>query len=234
VAASRFAGEGGLTLIEICVTMMLVAIVLAVALPAFQSATDANLKATAVKLSAAARACYGESEVRGATLRLAYDLDRNGWWVEAYPGTYQISGTEQDLDRVRDDDKKKDDDAKRKKELEDRYSTKSASDEQSSAPVPKFVPVGMDFIEPEVLPRGVRFIGVRTPQFRQIIKTGKAYTHFFPNGWAERTLVYLQDTHGAEMTLEMEPLSGRVVIWDGQLDYRDLDERHARGEDGSK
>ena len=231
--SSKYRAEDGLTLIEIAVAMMIIAALLAVAVPAFESASGADLRSGAAHLSAIARACYGEAAAKNVTLRLAYDLDHGGYWVEAYPGIYQIAGTAKDLDRVREDEARKSDDEKRKKEIEDRISAHSEADAQSAAPAPKFVPVSLDFVEPDVLPRGLKFAGVRTPQFKQEIKTGKAYTHFFANGWAEHTLVYLEDAHGAKMTLETEPLSGRVVIWDGELDFREIEDRRARGDEGS-
>lgn len=230
--SSKYRGERGLTLIEIAVAMMLIAILLAVAVPAFESASGADLRGGAAKLSAIARACYGEAGVKNVTLRLTYDIDHGAYWVEAYPGIYQIAGTDQDLERVREDEARKSEDEKRKKELESRYSERSAADAQSAAPAPQFVPVSLDFVDPDVLPRGLKFAGVRTPQFKQEIKKGKAYTHFFANGWAEHTLVYLEDAHGSFMTLETEPLSGHVVIWDGELDFKEIENRRAKGEEG--
>ena len=218
--------RSGLTLIEITVAILLIAIMMAVAVPAFRQATDADLKGVAMSISGAARACFGEAAVKNVTLRLAYDLDHGQYWIEAYPGAFQVIGQERDLERARADEAKAKEDEARKKELEDRFG-KSDSGE-SAKPVPQFVPVKLVFVEPQQLPRSVRFLGVRTPQFRQIVKSGMAYTHFFPNGWAERTLVYLEDSSGAKMTLEVEPLTGRVVLHDGQLDYRDLDDLHQK------
>jgi prepilin-type N-terminal cleavage/methylation domain-containing protein len=227
--SSRSIAERGLTLIELAVVITIIAILISVAVPAFKAATDADLKTTAVNISGAARMCFGEAAVKNVTLRLAYDLDKNVWWIEAYPGTYQIMGSEQDLDEFRDKEKEKDEDAKRKKEMEDHFG-KASEDQaaQANEPVPKFVPVKIAFAEPQQLPRGVKFDGIRTPQFRQPIKDGKAYTHFFPNGWAERTLVYLKDSGGATITLEMEPLTGRVILHDGELDYREVDDLHEK------
>lgn len=224
--------DAGFTLIEIAVAIMLIAILLAVAIPAFDSYSGADVRGAAAKIAAIERACEGESGIKNVTLRVTYDLDHGGFWVEAYPGIYQIASTARDLDRVRDEEAKKAEEEKRKKELESRFSEKSEADDQAAAPAPKFVPVALDFVEPDTLPRGVRFKGVRTPQFKQEIKDGKAYTHFFPNGWAEHTLVYLEDKHGNEVTLETDPLSGKVVVWDGELDFHDIEDKRTRGEEG--
>ncbi len=220
--------DGGLTLIELSVAIMIVAVLLAVALPAFNDVTNGDLKGTAVRISGAARTCFGEAAVKNVTLRVAYDLDANAYWVEAYPGAFQVSRAERDLDEVRDEEKEKDEEEKKKKELADRWG-RGDEVESAGAPSPKFVPVKVAFEEPQRLPRGVKFAGVKSPQFKQVVKDGRAYTHFFPNGWAEPTLVYLQEDGGKSMmTLEMEPLTGRVILHDGELDWDDIEEIHRR------
>jgi prepilin-type N-terminal cleavage/methylation domain-containing protein len=215
-------GERGLTLIEIMVAVMLVTVVLAVAVPAFNAATDSDLNAVAVKISGASRAAYGEAAIKNVTLRVAYDLDAQAYWVEAFPGTFQIIAEERDLEEVRDEEEEKAEDDKRKKELEDRYAAED--DTEAATLVANFVPVQVGFVEAQQLPRRLKIKGVRTPQFRQVVTTGKAYTHFFPNGWAERTLVYLEDTGGSVLTLETQPISGRVIVHEGELDWTQVDD----------
>lgn len=211
-----------MTLIEISVAIMLLAAMLAIAIPAFKAATDADLRATAMRISGASRAVYGEAAIKNVTMRLAYDLDRGAWWIEAYPGTFQISGKERDLDTVRDEEEEAKKERERTAELAARYGLEE--DGEAAAPHLEFAPVKFGFVEAEMLPNGVRFAGLRTPQFKEPVKTGKAYTHFFSNGWAERTLLYLEDSGGSKMTLEMEPLTGRVIVHDGELDFREVDE----------
>lgn len=220
--------QRGLTLIELSVALMIVAVMLAVAMPTFRDATNGDLKSAAVRISGAARTCFGEAAVKNVTLRVAYDIDAGAYWVEAFPGTFQIAGSERDLDDVRDEEKKKDEEEKRKQELASRWG-KGDEVEAAGAPSPKFVPVKVAFEEPQRLPRGVKFAGVKSPQFKQVVKDGRAYTHFFANGWAEPTLVYLAEDGGKSvMTLEMEPLTGRVILHDGELDWDDVEEIHAR------
>jgi general secretion pathway protein H len=214
--------ERGLTLIEIMVAVMLATVLIAVAIPAFNAATDSDLNAVAVKITGASRAAYGEAAIKNVTLRIAYDLDSQAYWIEAFPGTFQIIGEERDLEEVRDEEEEKAEEDKRKKELEDRY---AAEEDTEAAPlVANFVPVQVGFVEPQQIPRRLKIKGVRTPQFRQVVTTGKAYTHFFPNGWAERTLVYIEDTGGSVLTLETQPITGRVIIHEGELDWTEVDD----------
>ena len=214
--------QRGLTLIEIMVAIMLATLVIAVAIPAFNAATDSDLNAVAVRISGASRACFGEAAIKNVTLRMAYDLDANAYWVEAFPGTFQIIGEERDLEEARDEEEEKAEDEKRRQEQEDKYG--GAEDQEAAPIVPKFVPVEVAFVEAQQIPARLKIKGVRTPQFRQVVTTGKAYTHFFPNGWAERTLVYLEDKGGSVLTLETQPLTGRVIIHEGELDWVAVDE----------
>jgi type II secretory pathway pseudopilin PulG len=82
------------------------------------------------------------------------------------------------------------------------------------------------------LPRGVHFWGVWTPQYEDPVqplgqieleammeeapedqKWTIAYTHVFPGGYMEDTVVYLTDSKGEDVTsLVVEPLMGRVKI----------------------
>lgn len=214
--------ERGLTLIEIMVAIMLATVLVAVTIPAFNAATDSDLNSVAVRISGASRACFGEAAIKNVTLRLAYDLDAQAYWVEAFPGTFQLIAEERDLDEVRDEEAEKAEEDKRKKELEDRYAAEE--DMEASTLVASFVPVQVGFVEPQQMPRRLKIKGVRTPQFRQVVTTGKVYTHFFPNGWAERTLVYLEDKGGSVLTLETQPITGRVIIHEGELDWNEVDD----------
>ncbi len=225
---SYVSSDRGLTLIEISVAILLVAVLIAVAVPAFRAATDADLHAAAIRIAAGNRACFGEASVKNVTLRMAYDLGAGTYWVEGVPGTFQVIQKERDREEVLEEEKKKEEEEQRKRELAERYGT-GEMEESIGSPQPKFVPVQMAFLEPQRLPSGVKFAGVRTPQFRKVVKEGTVYTHFFPNGWAERTLVYLEDSGGSKVTLEMEPLTGRLVLHEGELDYREIDQERERG-----
>lgn len=220
--------DRGLTLIEIMVALMLATLLIAVAIPAFDAATDSDLKAVAVKIAAASRACFGEAAVKNVTLRVAFDLDKQAYWVEAFPGMFQVVAGERDLEDAREEEAERAEAERRRKELEERYG--GAVDHEAAPLAPRFVPVQVGFVEAQKMPRRIRIKGVRSPQFRQIVEDGRAYTHFFPNGWAERTLVYLQDDGGTVLTLETDPLSGRVVVHEGELDWNAVDEARLRRE----
>ena len=97
-------------------------------------------------------------------------------------------------------------------------------------------------------PDSVRFCGAWTPQFDAIVKPHDdfeleaiaqesaegqtfrvVYTHVFPGGYMEDTVVLVCDASGQDVTsLVVEPLMGRVKVEEGEVelpDTRDRDER---------
>jgi hypothetical protein len=85
------------------------------------------------------------------------------------------------------------------------------------------------------LPRGVRFGGVFTPQYGEMVEPdGKerdeddeepqvVYSYLMSNGFSEHTVVWLVDAGNPDdgWTLEIEPLSGAVHLHGELIDWRD-------------
>ena len=56
-----------------------------------------------------------------------------------------------------------------------------------------------------------------------------AHLHFFPQGWTEPALIELADDDGDVFTLEVQPLTGRVKVYD-----RTLEDPTVEDDDGRK
>jgi len=67
------------------------------------------------------------------------------------------------------------------------------------------------------LPTGIQFEDIETPQGK--VTEGEAYTQFFPSGFVDRSIVHLRADDGAQLSVLIHPLNGRVTIEQG---YRDL------------
>jgi prepilin-type N-terminal cleavage/methylation domain-containing protein len=114
----------------------------------------------------------------------------------------------------------------------------------------EFRPLGeddSDFSKRE-LPSDVRFWGVWTPATDEIVKPMDpyereamekedpadqkwtvAYTHIFPAGYMEDTVLYLSDESGDDMTtIIVEPLTGRVRVIKGMEELPDISDREQR------
>jgi Tfp pilus assembly protein FimT len=73
------------------------------------------------------------------------------------------------------------------------------------------------------LPPGIQFEDVTTPA--EVVKEGQAYTQFFPTGLVDRSIVHLRTDDGAQLSVLIHPLSGRVTVEPG---YRELEVVQAR------
>lgn len=104
-----------------------------------------------------------------------------------------------------------------------------------------------DFVRRQ-LPSDVRFWGVWTPATDEVVrpldqfereameqqdpenqKWTVVYTHIFPAGYMEDTVIYLSDDDGDDITtILVEPLTGRVKVTKGLEDLPDLSDREQR------
>jgi len=68
-----------------------------------------------------------------------------------------------------------------------------------------------------LLPKGVFFQEVVTP-FHDNIRDGRAMVRFFADGCVEHSLIYLRNTKEEFYTLEINPLTGHVDVYEGYVD----------------
>jgi prepilin-type N-terminal cleavage/methylation domain-containing protein len=74
------------------------------------------------------------------------------------------------------------------------------------------------FTRQRKLPTGIQFEDIVTAAEK--VTEGQAYTQFFPTGLVDRTIVHLRAEDGAQLSVLIHPLSGRVTIEPG---YRELE-----------
>jgi prepilin-type N-terminal cleavage/methylation domain-containing protein len=67
------------------------------------------------------------------------------------------------------------------------------------------------------LEEGVRFMDIKTT-YGGRLNFGKTYTHFFPTGMVEKTLIHLINENDAIKTLDVNVLTGEVDIFDDYYD----------------
>ncbi|HXH14156.1 MAG TPA: hypothetical protein VNP04_30880 [Alphaproteobacteria bacterium] len=68
------------------------------------------------------------------------------------------------------------------------------------------------------LPVGVHFEDIVTPVEK--VQEGQAYTQFFPTGFVDRSMIHLRSDDGAQLSVLIQPLGGRVQIETG---YREAE-----------
>lgn len=74
-------GEAGFTLLEIMITIMIIAVVITITMPRLRDPGKAEMQAQAHRLQLTFRLLRSEAVLNGAAYRLNYDLDRERYWV---------------------------------------------------------------------------------------------------------------------------------------------------------
>lgn len=114
-------------------------------------------------------------------------------------------------------------------------------------PINQFQRIGDGPLGPRQLPRGIRFGSIWTPAWEDPVRSDPLaetepsgdgdegeegersrvlYTHIFPTGYAEDTVLWLEDGRDDGTALVVEPLTGRVRIESGDLRLSDLERRY--------
>ncbi len=73
------------------------------------------------------------------------------------------------------------------------------------------------------LPLGIQFEDIATPAEK--VKEGQTYTQFFPSGLVDKAIIHLRTDDGAQLSVLIQAISGRVVIEPG---YREAEVVRAR------
>jgi len=70
---------------------------------------------------------------------------------------------------------------------------------------------------PVQLPQAITFADVQAPGIGRV-STGRVYTHFLPQGYADPTLIHLRNQRSQVMTVFIPPLTGEARVYDGYVD----------------
>jgi len=81
----------------------------------------------------------------------------------------------------------------------------------------EFTPLDTAVVKRTKLPEIVRFTDVNTLHQGKVT-LGVAYTDFYPVGRVDKTTVHLTDEHKDDLTLVVNPVTGRVKVYEGYLE----------------
>jgi prepilin-type N-terminal cleavage/methylation domain-containing protein len=70
---------------------------------------------------------------------------------------------------------------------------------------------------PVQLPPSITFADVRVPSVG-LVSTGRVYTHFYPQGYTDPTIIHLRDQHFRFVTITIPPLPAEISVQEGYVD----------------
>jgi prepilin-type N-terminal cleavage/methylation domain-containing protein len=208
------ARHGGFTLLEIVVTIAVIALMLGVVVSRMDTMMEWDMKKASGKLASTMRYLYNKAATEGLYIRLVLDFEESTYWVEATTDPFVISAGEED---------------ERKKKKNDEETASEEGDEGQEGDyaikpqTPVFTQVDSYLLKPTKLPGSILFKDVFVEHLKMPVDGGKAEIYFFPNGMVEHAIINLRDENDeVNYSLETSPVSGRVKIEDR---YRSMEER---------
>lgn len=177
----------GFTLIEILIVLAIISMVMALALPAIEQVTRQRVNSLCRQFIGVIRTIRNDSILLNQVHRLGVDFEKKVWWVEQQK-EFKLLETEGGS-----------------------LNTKKSA--KRSEPAPSNFSLAEKFNKsPTAFPDGVSIDGVLKEKegFR---KEGVVFIHFFPNGYNEPVLIYINRS-GREIsetfTLSVQSTSGKV------------------------
>jgi general secretion pathway protein H len=205
----------GFTLLEICISLVLLVMALSIALPGLESVTGVRMQSSAGQLAGCMRALFDQAALSGRTCRMAFDLDARTYWPECAQGSARISSSKEESR----DGKRYIDELAKQRELD------RMTDLQRDNPIQAQIEAKTPFAKYEdedtrryQLPDGVSFAWVWSPHQTQKYTAGDAYVYFFPQGNAERGIIVLKHGDDDLISVAMNPLTGKVRLTPGEVE----------------
>jgi len=210
----------GLTLAEIVVVMVLIALIALVGVPLLGNIFTARQEAAIRDLAQTYIWLGEEAQLRGVSFRVAINLDRSTWKIEVGDPNAMVFSNPEEAGEYADTIKDK------MKRFTKRQREEQGLTEESTTPS-QFDKLDDDiFITEKTLPEGLYFSYVYTPQYgeegmrpndelpEEVEDEHIAYSHIFPDGSVEHTVIQIVEVGNEEdpLSVIVEPLGAKVLI----------------------
>lgn len=189
-------------MIEILLVLTIIVMVMSIGIPQISRITYQRVASTTRRFVGMMREIRNDAIFLNKIHRLALNFDDHTYWVETQDNFELLS------DKMFVPPKKAEKKAGSSEVKDEKPQNFSIADKYGKGPVP--------------LPSGVVFDGILKER-EGYLKQGTAYLFFFPSGYAERGIIYL-NKEGAESggySLLLRPATGKVDIYNGKI--TDLD-----------
>ncbi|WP_224249432.1 pilus assembly FimT family protein [Hyalangium gracile] len=222
--------QRGLTLIEICIALLIAAVLFSAVVTGVGAITGSKAKATTSELAGVIRSLYETAALSGKTCRLVFELadpksdDASRYHAECAEGAVTTARDREGA--LKDENLSREDEARRGKD-ERRNFTQSGSgapglkelmeqEQHRVEQAARFSSYTGEEVAPRELPSNVS-LSVWTRQQKKAVDQGVAYLYFFPQGYTEKAQVYVRQGDNV-WTLTISPLTGKVSVVDEELE----------------
>jgi len=160
--------------------------------------SSTQLRTQTNRLSAALRFTYNRAVSHGLYMRMVIDIDSDSYWVEASEEPIFLA-------------------QEKRQEGEEEEPEERDDEEEGKRNIRKTLQED-GVIKRVKMEKGIGVDGVHTSGQDDIFQSGRAYIHFFPNGFVEPAIIYTTDNDNSYYTLQLSPLTGRVRRKYGKVD----------------
>lgn len=189
---NKLSRSRGFTLIEILLVLGIIAMVTSIGIPAVGRLTYQRVAGTTRRFVGTLRSVRNDAILLNRIYRLAIDFENQTWWIEKQ-SRLELLGTESQ--------------------------SRKPNDPKNPPPPPSGFSIADKYgKKPKELPGGVVFDGVLTER-DGLLRTGLAYIHFFPSGYAEHSVVYLnkQGVETGGYSLYIRPANGKIEVFNRRV-----------------
>ena len=167
------------------VVIAIVALVLSASIPIISRVTSQRIASETRKFVGRVRTLRNDAILLNSIHRLVIDLESQTWWVEAQQQFKPLTEISEDN-----------------------------PPDEASVSNPNFGIVEKYGNEPNKIPSGLIFQGVYK-EVEGLVKEGAIFIHFFPNGFNEFSVIYLnrKGSEARAYAIEISPPSGRVELF---------------------
>jgi prepilin-type N-terminal cleavage/methylation domain-containing protein len=210
---SRFRRNAGMTLMEIMIVIVIIALATGGMTYAVGALGRTKLRAGAMHLVAAARYARHRALTSGKTVRVVIDIDTSLMSIEEASGGITLA------DPNREDGSSDDEAINPWESAQEMMAHPDRPATGTSAFGPIINPDGsVNSRYTDIALEGCRVISFRTPHEPTARERGRVSFYYFPNGTGEHTYVVLSDASDRKLTVELDPLAARGQIHPGELE----------------
>ena len=216
--ASGQRGARGVTLVELLVTLAIVALISGLAFASTGMIEATRLRGSAMMISSAVRVAYAHANATSRAVRIVFDFEQRSVAIEEASGRMALAknditgGAEAATE------------AERKAQAEAEALLKGPQPARARFSSAKIRGFGESSTPMRTLETGIRFAQIETQHDEIAETTGRAYLYFWPGGQTERAAIQLLKGGAAVeprpedvITLLVSPLTGKTSVKRGRV-----------------